>query len=89
MENGRNHHDISKDSIEDRVGGECEHPTPPNVAVHFGKGVRRFGDGCEHGAELEKEPNGSVTIDRVLPIPARRLVQVALSGSANPVSHAD
>ena len=49
----------------------------------------RFGDRLEDGAELEEEADGHTGIDRVLPIPAARLVDVSLRGSADLVLQAD
>jgi len=81
--------DIADDPIEDRVGGECEYPAPSNVAMDLGKSAGRLGDGLEHGANLQKEPDGHTRINRILPIPTCCLVHVARSGGADLVLQAN
>jgi hypothetical protein len=47
-----NDHDVGRDAIEDRIGWECPNGAPPNVAVDFGEGARRFGNEFEGRSHL-------------------------------------
>ena len=82
-------HDVGQDAIEDRVGRERPHGAPPNVAVNSGEGAGRLGDELERSPHLKEEAERRAGIARVLAVPARCFVEVALCGSADFVLHAD
>lgn len=89
MEDRSDYDGVGEHPVEDRIGGEREHATSPNVTMHNLEGRGRLADHFEDRANLKQETNCNARVDRVLTVPVRCLLEVARRCGANLDLHAD
>lgn len=85
----RDHDRVQKHPVEDGVGREGKYAASPNVPMHLREPHGGFGDHLEDSANLEQEADRDAGVDRVLPVPISRIVDISRCGSADPVLQAD